>query len=43
MKFSFSGNNKFTVKIGSCSRNYPLSAIECFLSSDKDEEEHQRR
>jgi len=39
MKFSFAGGRKFAVKIGSYSQEYPLSAIECFLSEDEKEED----
>lgn len=38
MKFSFADGRKFAVKIGSYSQEYPLSAIECFLSEDEKEE-----
>ena len=31
MKFSFTGNRKFAVKIGSYSQEYPLSVIDCFF------------
>lgn len=40
MKFSFAGNRKFAVKIGSYSQEYPLSAIDCFLSEDEKEEDN---
>lgn len=39
MKFSFAGSRKFAVKIGSYSQEYPLSAIDCFFSEDKKEED----
>lgn len=39
MKFSFTGNRKFAVKIGSHSQEYPLSAIDCFLFKEDDEKE----
>ena len=34
MKFSFSGNRKFVVKVDSTIKEYPLSAIDCFLSTE---------
>lgn len=37
MKFSFAGGRKFAVKIGSYFQEYPLSAIDCFLSEDEDD------
>ena len=37
MKFSFTGNRKFAVKIGSYVQEYPLSAIECFFPEEEDE------
>lgn len=39
MKFSFAGSREFAVKIGSYSQEYPLSAIDCFLSEDEKKED----
>ena len=39
MKFSFAGNRKFAVKIGSHSQEYPLSAIDCFLFEEDEKED----
>lgn len=38
MKFSFTGSRKFAVKIGSYSQEYPLFAIDYFLSENEKEE-----
>lgn len=41
MKFSFTGNRKFAVKIGSYSREYPLSVVDCFLPKPEFEFEYE--
>ena len=41
MKFSFTGNRKFAVKIGSYSQEYPLSVVDCFFPNPEPEYEYE--